>query len=44
MMHAASRHRDVLDDYRRDFVRTRVSSEGWAREGSVKFIPTRLFD
>lgn len=24
MMHAASRHRDVLDDYRRDFVRTRV--------------------
>jgi Golgi SNAP receptor complex protein 1 len=25
MMHAASRHRDVLDDYRRDFVRTRVS-------------------
>lgn len=26
MMHAASRHRDVLDDYRRDFVRTRVST------------------
>jgi hypothetical protein len=43
MMHAASRHRDVLDDYRRDFVRTRVSPKGWAREGSVKLIPTRLF-
>ena len=25
MMHAASRHRDVLDDYRRDFIRTRAS-------------------
>lgn len=25
MQHAASRHRDNLDDYRRDFTRTRVS-------------------
>ena len=25
MQHAASRHRDNLDDYRRDFLRTRVS-------------------
>lgn len=25
MTHAASRHRDALDDYRRDFVRLRVS-------------------
>ena len=24
MQHAASRHRDNLDDYRRDFLRTRV--------------------
>jgi Golgi SNAP receptor complex protein 1 len=24
MQHAAQRHRDNLDDYRRDFVRTRV--------------------
>ena len=25
MQHAAQRHRDNLDDYRRDFIRTRVS-------------------
>lgn len=25
MQHAAQRHRDNLDDYRRDFLRTRVS-------------------
>ena len=28
MQHAAQRHRETLDDYRRDFIRTRVS---WAR-------------
>lgn len=27
MLHAASRHRDIYDDYRREFVRTRVCSE-----------------
>jgi hypothetical protein len=27
MQHAASRHRDNLDDYRRDFLRTRVSQD-----------------
>jgi hypothetical protein len=29
MQHAAQRHRDNLDDYRRDFLRTRVSRVVW---------------
>lgn len=28
MQHAAQRHRDNLDDYRRDFLRTKVSDDG----------------